>query len=98
MFILEMARNGMAVAARHAATETAAVSRIPAHLQEATLRKGSSPPTQGKGAQSRSYPLRRKNRTGIQPLFPDTIMYRTKFVAEGRFCAVDPTAGAVNHS
>ena len=27
MFILEMARNGMAVAARHAATETAAASR-----------------------------------------------------------------------
>ena len=30
MFILEMARNGMAVAARHAATETAAASRMAA--------------------------------------------------------------------
>lgn len=47
MLIPEMARNGMAVAARHAAIETAAASRIPAHLQEATLRKGSLPPTPG---------------------------------------------------
>ena len=97
MLILEMARSGIAVAARHAATETAAASRIPAHLQEATLRKGSLPPTLGKEGRCRSYPRRRKSRTGIQPLFPDAIMYRTKFAAEGRFCAVDPTAGAVNH-
>ena len=30
MFILEMARNGMVVAARHAATETAVASRMAA--------------------------------------------------------------------
>ena len=32
MLIPEMARNGMAVAARHAATETAAASRIQFNL------------------------------------------------------------------
>ena len=35
---------------------------------------------------------------GIQPLFPDAVMYGAKLVAERRFCSVYAAAGAVDHA
>ena len=34
---------------------------------------------------------------GIQPLFPDAVMYGTELVAERRFCALHSAAGAADH-
>ena len=47
-----------------AGRQAVSASRIPAHLQGATHRKGTLPPALGKEGRCRSYPHRRKNRTG----------------------------------